>query len=330
MAGTGLPLALSLGDPAGIGPEIAVAARASGRITQPFFAIGDGRALGESAVPIADPAETAQAWQYGVPVLERPCPAPIVPGHPDTANAHAVIDWIETAVGLVHAGKALALVTNPIAKKVLYDGAGFSHPGHTEFLGALAGGVQPVMMIAGPNLRVVPVTIHIPLTEVPRALTVDLIVETARITAEGLRRDFAIPAPRLAIAGLNPHAGEGGAMGREEIETITPAVERLCALGLDVTGPLPADTMFHVEARRGYDVALTMYHDQGLVPVKALDFDEGVNVTLGLPFVRTSPDHGTAFAIAGQAKARSDSLIAALNMAARMGAARAGQAPALV
>ena len=226
-------------------------------------------------------------------------------------------------MGLARSGAAGAVVTNPIAKKVLYDGAGFRWPGHTEFLAHLGEVPRTVMMLAAPGLRVVPVTIHIPLADVPGALTTELIVETARITAAGLTRDFGLARPRLAFAGLNPHAGEGGAMGREEIEVIVPALEILRAEGLEVTGPLPADTMFHPAARARYDVALTMYHDQGLVPIKTLDFERGVNVTLGLPFVRTSPDHGTAFDIAGTGQASPVSLIEALRLAGEMARARA-------
>jgi 4-hydroxythreonine-4-phosphate dehydrogenase len=215
------------------------------------------------------------------------------------------------------------VVTNPINKKALYDGAGFAFPGHTEFLAHLGGVARSVMMIAGPELRTVPVTIHCALAEAIRALDGPLIEETARILHAALIRDFAIPAPRIAVAGLNPHAGEGGTMGREEIGIIAPALERLRAEGLDLAGPLPADTMFHPRARAGYDAALCMYHDQALIPAKTLAFDEGVNVTLGLPFIRTSPDHGTAYDIAGKGLARPDSLIAALRLAGRMAAARA-------
>jgi len=316
------PLALSMGDPAGIGPEIALAARARAG-TPPFFIVGDAAALpagGVGTVPIAAPEEALAAWPHGLPVLASGTgpAAPAVPGRPDPANAPATLAAIARAVALVRAGRAAALVTNPIAKKLLQDGAGFAFPGHTEYLGSLAGDARPVMMIAGPHLRVIPVTIHIPLADVPGALSLDLIVETARIAAAGLARDFAIARPRLAVAGLNPHAGEGGTIGREEIEIVAPAIARLTAEGLAVTGPHPADALFHARARAGYDAVLTMYHDQGLIPAKTLDFDDGVNVTLGLPFVRTSPDHGTAFDIAGRGLARPDSLIAALRMAAEM------------
>ncbi|GMG82304.1 4-hydroxythreonine-4-phosphate dehydrogenase PdxA [Paralimibaculum aggregatum] len=327
------PLALTMGDPAGIGAEIALAARASGRVAHPFFLIDDPARLAAlpgaaPVITIAGAEEAADAYPLGLPVLPLALPAPVVPGQPEPANAPAVVAAIDTAVSLARSGAAAAVVTNPINKKVLYDGAGFAFPGHTEYLAELGGVPRAVMMLAGPSLRVVPVTIHIPLAAVPAALTGELIVETARIAAAALARDFGIARPRLALAGLNPHAGEGGAMGREEIETIAPAVARLRAEGIEVAGPLPADTMFHPAARARYDVALTMYHDQGLIPIKALDFDEGVNVTLGLPFIRTSPDHGTAYDIAGRGIARADSLIAALNLAGSMAAARAGQAAA--
>ena len=321
------PLALTMGDPAGIGAEIAIAARVRRPEGPPFFLIDDPERLAAMAaglriMEISAPAETLAAWDRGLPVLAQPLAARPEPGRPDPANAAAVLASIERAVALVEAGEAAAVVTNPVSKKVLQDGAGFAHPGHTEFLAALSGAARPVMMIAGPQLRVVPVTIHIPLSEVPSALTADLIRETARITAAGLARDFGIAAPRLAVCGLNPHAGEGGAIGREEIETIAPAIEQLRAEGLAVTGPHPADALFHAAARGRYDAVLGMYHDQVLIPAKTLDFDDGVNVTLGLPFVRTSPDHGTAFDIAGQGIARPDSLMAALAMAAEMAARR--------
>jgi 4-hydroxythreonine-4-phosphate dehydrogenase len=228
-----------------------------------------------------------------------------------------VIASIARSVALTRAGATAAVVTNPIHKATLYA-AGFGFPGHTEFLAQLAGGARPVMMLVGPSLRVVPLTVHIALAEVPGRLDQEMIVAQGRIVAEALRRDFAITRPRLAVAALNPHAGEGGAMGDEEERFVVPAVARLRAEGIDVVGPLPADTMFHPRARQGYDAALCMYHDQALVPVKTLDFDEAVNVTLGLPFVRTSPDHGTALDIAGQGRARPDSLIAAIELAAAM------------
>lgn len=330
-----LPLALTMGDPAGIGAEIALAAWASGRVVRPFFLIGDPARLAPMAdragVPLAEiagPEASAAVFARALPVLPLALPAPAVPGRPDPANAPAVVAAIERAVALVQGQAAAAVVTNPINKKALKDGAGFAFPGHTEYLGHLGGVTRPVMMLVSPGLRpglrVVPVTIHIALAEVPGALTGRLIEETARIVAQALIRDFGVTRPRLAVAGLNPHAGEQGAMGREEIEVIAPALERLRGEGLEIAGPLPADTMFHAQARARYDAALTMYHDQGLIPLKALDFARGVNVTLGLPFVRTSPDHGTAYDIAGTGRADPTSLIEALNLAAEMAGRRVG------
>jgi 4-hydroxythreonine-4-phosphate dehydrogenase len=324
------PLALTMGDPAGIGGEIAVAARAGGRVRHPFFLIDDPDRLGPLAapsglpvLPIGDPAEAPGAYARGLPVLPLRLPAPARPGRPEPANAPSVIAAIDRAVALARSGAAAAVVTNPINKKALIDGAGFAFPGHTEYLAHLAGVRRVVMMLASPLLRVVPVTIHIPLAAVPGALSAELIEETARITDAALRRDFGLARPRLAVAGLNPHAGEQGAMGREEIDLIAPALERLRAEGLEIAGPLPADTMFHAEARARYDAALAMYHDQALIPIKALDFARGVNVTLGLPFIRTSPDHGTAYDIAGTGRADPTSLVEALNLAAEMAARRA-------
>ncbi|MEM8842629.1 MAG: 4-hydroxythreonine-4-phosphate dehydrogenase PdxA [Pseudomonadota bacterium] len=314
------PLALSMGDPSGIGPEIAAKLwhdRAGGAS---FFLIGDP-ALFTGIVPVVEisgPADALGVFDRALPVLPLRLKAPAHPGEPSPANAACTIEAIRRGADLASSGQASALVTNPINKKALYDGAGFTFPGHTEYLAELGGVERSVMMLAGPSLRVVPVTIHIPLAEVPRRLEQHDIVETAIITAHSLVRDFGIDAPRLALAGLNPHAGEGGAMGREEIETIVPAVEEIRHAGIDVVGPLPADTMFHAAARQRYDAALTMYHDQGLIPIKALDFDQGVNVTLGLPFVRTSPDHGTAYDIAGKGIADPTSLRAAMMMAAQM------------
>jgi 4-hydroxythreonine-4-phosphate dehydrogenase len=322
------PLALTMGDPAGVGGEVAVAAwralRASGPV---FFAVDDPERLAALGAPVARigaPEEAAEAFAAALPVLPEPLAAPARFGAPDPANAAATIRSIERAVALARSGAAAAVVTSPINKKALYDGAGFAFPGHTEFLAHLGGVARSVMMIAGPELRTVPVTIHCALAEAIRRLDAPLIEETARILHAALIRDFALPAPRIAVAGLNPHAGEGGAMGREEIEIIAPALERLRAEGMAIAGPLPADTMFHPRARAGYDAALCMYHDQALIPAKTLAFDEGVNVTLGLPFIRTSPDHGTAYDIAGRGIARPDSMIAALRLAGRMAAARAG------
>jgi 4-hydroxythreonine-4-phosphate dehydrogenase len=319
-----LPIALTCGEPAGVGPELAVAARAALGDSLPLFWIGDPRHLpkGTAIAEIHDPTQAAAVSGDMLPVLSHRFATRSQPGQPAAANARGVIEVIERAVALVQAGKAGGVCTAPIHKKALKDGAGFAFPGHTEFLAHLAGVDRVVMMLASPLLRVVPVTIHIPLCDVPAALTADLLEDTLRITEAGLRRDFGIAAPRLAVAGLNPHAGEGGAMGREEIDLIRPVVAKLRAEGMAVTGPASADTMFHARARAGYDVAVCMYHDQALIPIKTLDFDGGVNVTLGLPFVRTSPDHGTAFDIAGQGIAKPDSLIAALKLAAEMAAAR--------
>ncbi|MEL6766264.1 MAG: 4-hydroxythreonine-4-phosphate dehydrogenase PdxA [Pseudomonadota bacterium] len=322
------PLALTMGDPAGIGGEIALKAWAGGSVTHPFFLIDDPQRL--AALPeappiraISTPGEAASVWPEAVPVLPHPLAAPAPPGAPVAANAPVVISAIERAVALARAGEAAAVVTNPINKKALYEGAGFAFPGHTEFLAELGGVERTVMMIAGPTLRTVPITIHEPLARVPGILTEALIVETGRITADALRRDFGLAQPRLAFTGLNPHAGEEGAMGHEETKVIRPALEALRAAGIHATGPHPADTLFHAAARARYDVALAMYHDQALIPVKALDFDKGVNVTLGLPFIRTSPDHGTAYDIAGKGIADATSLVEALNLAARLAAARA-------
>jgi 4-hydroxythreonine-4-phosphate dehydrogenase len=324
------PIAMTMGDPSGIGPELALAAwRLRAADDPPFFVLADPGCLAEAArrvgspTPIAEtePERAASVFARSLPVVSLGGRVAAEPGRPNAANAAATLESIERAVSAIRAGAARAVVTNPIAKATLYE-AGFRFPGHTEYLGELASawGVHalPVMMIWSEALAVVPVTIHIALSEAPRALTRDLIVETARIVDRDLRTRFRIPRPRLAVAGLNPHAGESGAMGREEITTIAPAIEALRAEGIDAVGPLPADTMFHAKARARYDVALTMYHDQGLIPVKTLAFDEGVNVTLGLPFVRTSPDHGTAFDIAGRGIANPASLMAALRLADRL------------
>ncbi len=326
------PLALTMGEPAGIGAEIALKAWLGRSLGVPaFYLIDDperlaslARALGW-AVPvrrIAVPAEATEVFADALPVLSLGAVLRGRPGHPDPADAAAIAGAIETAVADVRAGRAAALVTNPIHKDSLYR-AGFRHPGHTEYLAELAGGgVTPVMMLVCPELRVVPVTIHLALREAVERLTTANIVTAGRVTAAALQRDFDIAAPVLAVAGLNPHAGEAGGLGREEIEIVEPAVAELRASGIDARGPLAADSMFHAEARRTYDAALCMYHDQALIPIKTIDFDGGVNVTLGLPFVRTSPDHGTAFAIAGRGVARAGSLIAALRLAADMAAKR--------
>lgn len=320
-----------MGEPAGIGGEIALAAWRSLRSeasAAPFFLIDDPARLaalsgGESAIAeIAAPQDAAACFQDRLPVLPLRLPKEAVPGQPDPANAEAVIGAIERAVALVQGGEAGAVVTNPIHKQVLYS-AGFEFPGHTEYLAHLAGGgASSVMMLACPGLRVVPVTVHLPLKEVAGALTIEAIVHAGRVLNAALKRDLGIAAPRLAVAALNPHAGESGAIGREEIEIIAPAVETLRGEGIEVWDPAPADTLFHAEARANYDAALCMYHDQALIPLKTVDFHSGVNVTLGLPFVRTSPDHGTAFDIAGQGKADPRSLIAALRMAGEMATRR--------
>lgn len=328
------PLALTMGDCAGIGPEIALRAWTRRREADipPFVYLGGhdhvdalAAALGLNAptVAVAGPAEARDVFEDAFPVLPIVLPAPVVCGKPDPSNGRATIESIDRAVALAISGEAAAVVTNPIGKSVLYQ-CGFHHPGHTEYLAERCGSAAaPVMMLACERLRVVPVTIHLPLADAVRALTVDAIVHCGRIVAAGLARDFGIAAPRLAVAGLNPHAGEDGHLGREETEIIGPAVETLRRDGILVDGPSPADTLFHDRAREDYDAALCMYHDQALIPIKTLDFDGGVNVTLGLPIVRTSPDHGTAYDIAGKGIARPDSLIAALRLAGTMARMRA-------
>jgi 4-hydroxythreonine-4-phosphate dehydrogenase len=327
------PLALTMGDPAGIGPDITLALWSNRHALSlpPFLFIGDARVLQERAAVLgldiavakATPEEATLLFSNALPVLSCDCRETVTAGTADSRNAAAITGAIETAVALTLAGRTAAIVTNPIAKAVLYD-AGFRFPGHTEFLADLAAKATgkealPVMLLAGPKLRSVPVTIHIPLKDVPSALTQELIIETAVITERDLRQRFGISRPRLAIAGLNPHAGETGTIGLEDEAIVRPAVERLKAAGIDAVGPLPADTMFHDAARATYDVALCMYHDQALIPAKALGFDDSVNATLGLPFIRTSPDHGTAFAIAGKRIAKPDSLLAAIRLAHTLG-----------
>jgi len=318
------PVVLTCGEPAGIGPEIAVKARRILGSSVPFFWLGDPRHLppGTEMRLIQHPSEALDMPPGVLPVLPHPFAQPAVPGQICYANARGVVEVIARAVRMVQDGRASAICTAPIHKKVLKDGAGFAHPGHTEYLAFLAGVDQVVMMLAAPELRVVPATIHIALSEVPRALTADGLEQTIRITEAALRRDFGLSRPRIAVAGLNPHAGEGGAMGMEELRFIAPLVARLADEGMAIRGPLPADTMFHPRARAQYDVAVCMYHDQALIPIKTIDFDGGVNVTLGLPFVRTSPDHGTAFDIAGRGVAEASSLVAALRMAHQMAQAR--------
>lgn len=329
------PLALTMGEPAGIGGEITLKAwreRVTGAIP-PFFTIDDPARLAALArtidvdVPVReihDPGDAARVFPDALPVLAQVLPRLPIPGRPDPANAPAVIAAIERAVTLVRDRRAGAVVTNPIHKETLYD-AGFAYPGHTEFLGALAHVVHPVMMLAGPELRVVPVTIHLSLADALATLTTAAIVTCGRVTAAALARDFGVARPRLTVAALNPHAGEAGAMGHEERDIIAPAVAALAAQGIDVSGPAPADTLFHAGARTRYDVVLCMYHDQALIPLKTLDFERGINVTLGLPFIRTSPDHGTALDIAGRGTANSASLMAALTTAGAMAARRAAQ-----
>lgn len=332
MAATHAPLALTIGDPSGIGPEIAVAAwlLRDKEDVPAFYLLGDPALVAARARSVGielplfdtDPTGAAQAFVSALPVVPLVASLVDTPGQPDSRNAAGIIEAIDRAVADTFDGRAAAVVTCPIAKKPLYD-AGFRFPGHTEYLAHLAEqktgvAAMPVMMLAGPDLRAVPVTIHIALADVPRTLTTEAIIATARITARDLRERFGIARPRIAVSGLNPHAGEGGAMGREDENVIRPAIEALKAEGIDAFGPLPADTMFHARARAGYDAAVCMYHDQALIPAKALAFDEAVNVTLGLPFIRTSPDHGTAFDIAGKGIARPDSLIAALKLARQL------------
>ena len=331
---TTAPLALSLGDPAGIGPEITVKAWRALRAEGPaFMVVGDVQALasapgGLSPVrAVADPDEALRVFDTAIPVLDLPLSTPVVAGQPSPANGGTVIRWIETAAGLALSGAVSGVVTAPIAKAPLYA-AGFRFPGHTEFLADLTAAGQhdgprgPVMMLIAGDLRVALVTIHAPLAAVPGLLTIETVVNAGLVTAQALRRDFGIARPRLVMCGLNPHAGESGGIGREEIDILQPAARALADLGVDIRGPLPADSLFHAEARAGYDAALCMYHDQALIPVKMLDFWGGVNVTLGLPIVRTSPDHGTGFDIAGRGLARADSLIAAIRLAADIAARR--------
>jgi 4-hydroxythreonine-4-phosphate dehydrogenase len=329
------PLAMTLGEPAGIGPDIAIKAwlRRNELKLPPFYLLGDRDFLGDRAatlglsVGIADvgPEDAMGAFAEALPVVATGQTATARPGRPDGTSAAAAMASIRQAVGDVIAGRAGAVVTNPIAKNVLYR-AGFRHPGHTEFLAELAasGGhtPQPVMMLWSPALVVVPVTIHLALRDAISLLTSELIVSSVRIVAASLKARFGLAHPRLAVSGLNPHAGEDGSLGTEDRMIVAPAVEILRGEGIEIRGPLPADTMFHDAARKTYDCAICMYHDQALIPVKTLAFEDAVNVTLGLPFIRTSPDHGTAFDIAGTGKANPSSLIAAIRLAARMAAAQ--------
>lgn len=340
-AGQDRPLALTMGDPAGIGLDILIAAW-SRRTETPLPGLvlyGDPNLLAARAAQLGArvdielldvPLPLTQLPRGSLPVVPIRAAAAVVPGKPDAANAAAVIASIERAVADTIAGLTAAVVTNPISKETLYA-AGFKHPGHTEFLGVLAeqrfagSRFLPVMMLASDDLRVVPLTVHIPLAAVPATVTAERLIETVRVTARDLTVRFGIAKPRLAVAGLNPHAGEGGSLGREEIEVIAPAIAAAQAEGFHVTGPHSADTLFHAAARARYDAAICMYHDQALIPIKTLAFDTGVNITLGLPFVRTSPDHGTAFDIAGSGRAKPDSLVAALHMACRMTSSRDGR-----
>ena len=326
------PLALTLGEPAGIGPDLAldVWRRRAELGVPPFYLVGTVEFLRRRAarlglnVPMAEvtPRSAAAAFATVLPVVAIDAAVSAEPGHPDRSSAPAAVTSIRRAVADVMAGEAAAVVTNPVAKNVLYHW-GFAEPGHTEFLAKLVQeatgkALRPVMLLWSPELAVVPVTIHLPLKEIFDQLTTELVVETGRIVARDLKARFALAHPRLAVAGLNPHAGEEGTLGEEDGAIVAPAVARLVAEGIDARGPLPADSLFHAQARATYDVALCMYHDQALIPIKTLAFDHAVNVTLGLPFVRTSPDHGTAFDIAGTGRADPKSLVAALRLAARL------------
>ena len=330
------PLALTLGEPAGIGPDIAIKAwlRRNELKLPAFYLLGNRDFVASRAkilglnTDLADVGtdEAAAAFPRAFPVVATGRVATARPGQPDETSAEAALASIRHAVADVIAGRASAVVTNPIAKSVLYR-AGFRHPGHTEYLAELAasgkGVPQPVMMLWSPVLAVVPVTIHLPLRDALAHLSSDLIVTTARIVVADLKARFGVKTPRLAVTGLNPHAGEEGTLGTEDQEIVAPAVEILRAEGIAARGPLPADTLFHDAARKTYDCAICMYHDQALIPIKTIAFDDAVNVTLGLPFIRTSPDHGTAFDIAGTGRANPASLIAALRLAARLAASRA-------
>jgi 4-hydroxythreonine-4-phosphate dehydrogenase len=318
------PLVVSLGDPCGIGPEIVAAAwqAVRHRPDLTFCVVGDAAVMAANGVPvhcIAHPGEAAMTFAEALPLIDHALSRRPVAGQPDPVHAPHIIEWIKTGVGFCLEGMARGLVTAPIAKSVLYQ-SGFSFPGHTEYLAELcrhgeAPAPMPVMMLAARDLRVVLATIHTPLSEVASRLSGEDLAQLTRITHAALIRDFGIDAPRLVMAGLNPHAGEDGAIGREEIDMLAPLAAALRAEGIDIRGPYPADTLFHDEARSGYDAAVCMYHDQGLIPLKTLDFWGGVNITLGLPIVRTSPDHGTGFGIAGKGIARADSFINALGMA---------------
>ena len=316
------PLAVALGDPAGVGPEIAAKAWEKRReeALHPFFVVGDVRSIeavwSGPVARISSPDEATHLFGEALPLIQLEDAGEIVPGAPNIAGARCSLDSLELAVGLARSGAACGLVTGPVSKAQLY-GIGFTHPGQTEFVAERCGIAREnvVMMLAGPTLRTVPITTHVPLKEVSGLISAEIIVSRARTTERGLSRDFGIASPRLAIAGFNPHAGESGALGREEIDIVIPAIERLRAEGIAIEGPLAADAMFHPRARARYDAALCLYHDQALIPLKTLHFDEGVNITLGLPIIRTSPDHGTAFNIAGKNLADPGATIAAIRLA---------------
>jgi len=329
------PLAVAIGDPAGVGPEIVAKAWAARQLhsLSPFFAVGDAKSIERvwdgPVTRIDDPVRASEAFGEGLPVLSICDAGDITPGQPDLEGARCALQTLEMACGLARSGAAGALVTGPVAKSQLYQ-VGFAHPGQTEFVAERCGVAvdNAVMMLAGPTLRVVPMTVHVPFAKVPELLSIDLVLNKARVAARGLYRTFGIERPRLAFAGINPHAGEGGAIGREEIDILKPAIAQLREEGIDAVGPFAADTMFHPRARAGFDAALCLYHDQALVPIKTLQFDEGVNITLGLPIVRTSPDHGTAFNIAGTDQAEPGAMLAAIRMAASAAQHRAGIAAA--
>jgi len=324
------PLAVSLGDPAGIGPEVIAKCwdNRDAFALPAFVAIGDPRSIAavwDGPIEVVDdPRQADAAFDHGLPVIQLNVPQADVPGHPSVMGAHTSLDSLEIAVGLARSGSASGVVTGPVSKEQLYA-IGFQHPGQTEFVAERCGVASEnvVMMLAGPTLRTIPVTTHLPLNEVSSRLTTALIEARGRAALRGLQRTFGIAEPRLAVSGLNPHSGEGGQLGNEEVEIIAPAIAALAAEGWRVTGPHPADTMFHSRARAEYDAALCMYHDQALIPIKALHFEEAVNVTLGLPIVRTAPDHGTAFDIAGQDRADPRPMAAAIRMAAEAAAQRA-------
>ena len=331
-----LPLALTLGDPAGVGPEIVMKAWAALRSTGPcFVVVGDYQSLASASTSgasvvrrVSGPSEASAVFADAVPVVDMPLQRPVVAGQPAVGSAAMVIRWIETAVGLALSGSVGGVVTGPIAKKPLYD-AGFPYAGHTEFVADLVAGEAwnrprgPVMMLAAPGLRTALVTVHCAIADVPRALSIDKVVKVGRVLHDALRHDFGVEQPRIALAALNPHAGEDGSLGEEEIELLNPAAAALRSLGVEVSDARAADTLFHEDARRGYDGVICQYHDPALIPLKTLDFWGGVNITLGLPVVRTSPDHGVGFDIAGRGVARADSMIAAIRAAAEIAGRRA-------